>query len=110
MFLVARLYPVFWEGFSIPDSSVNMIVLIAAAADPGNLKAFESQQGKVFAFRVTGTVAGQPLTAKVVNPDGFPVAGHDVTTAELEITQRGRDVAQETFLRLCREPAIATDR
>jgi hypothetical protein len=31
---------------------------IVAAADPGNLKAFESQQGKVFAFKVTGTAAG----------------------------------------------------
>jgi NADH-quinone oxidoreductase subunit L len=29
VFLVARLYPVFWEGFSIPDSSVNLIVVIA---------------------------------------------------------------------------------
>jgi NADH-quinone oxidoreductase subunit L len=28
VFLVARLYPVFWEGFSIPDVSVNFIVLI----------------------------------------------------------------------------------
>ena len=31
---------------------------IAAATDPGNLKAFESQHGKIFAFRVTGTAAG----------------------------------------------------
>ena len=31
---------------------------IAAAADPGNLKAFESQQGKTLAFTVTGTAAG----------------------------------------------------
>lgn len=31
---------------------------IAAAADPGNLKAFESQPGKTFAFTVTGTAAG----------------------------------------------------
>ena len=30
VFLVARLYPVFWEAFSIPDVSVNLIVLIAA--------------------------------------------------------------------------------
>jgi NADH-quinone oxidoreductase subunit L len=30
VFLVARLYPVFWEGFSIPDVSINLIVLIAA--------------------------------------------------------------------------------
>jgi NADH-quinone oxidoreductase subunit L len=30
VFLVARLYPVFWEGFSIPDVSINFIVLIAA--------------------------------------------------------------------------------
>jgi NADH-quinone oxidoreductase subunit L len=28
VFLVARLYPVFWEGFSIPDVSVNFIVVI----------------------------------------------------------------------------------
>ena len=28
VFLVARIYPVFWEGFSIPDSSVNFIVVI----------------------------------------------------------------------------------
>jgi len=30
VFLVARLYPVFWEGFSIPDVSINFIVVIAA--------------------------------------------------------------------------------
>ena len=30
VFLVARLYPVFWEGFSIPDVEVNFIVVIAA--------------------------------------------------------------------------------
>ena len=30
VFLVARLYPVFWEGFSIPDVSSNFIVVIAA--------------------------------------------------------------------------------
>ena len=30
VFLVARLYPVFWEGFSIPDVSANLIVVIAA--------------------------------------------------------------------------------
>ncbi|MGI9029733.1 MAG: NADH-quinone oxidoreductase subunit 5 family protein [Ilumatobacteraceae bacterium] len=29
VFLVARLYPVFWEAFSIPDVSLNPIVLIA---------------------------------------------------------------------------------
>ena len=30
VFLVARLYPVFWEAFSIADVSVNFIVIIAA--------------------------------------------------------------------------------
>ncbi|MBA3287661.1 MAG: NADH-quinone oxidoreductase subunit L [Acidimicrobiia bacterium] len=30
VYLVARLYPVFWEGFAIPDVSLNAIVLIAA--------------------------------------------------------------------------------
>ena len=30
VFLVARLYPVFWEGFSIPDLNSNFIVVIAA--------------------------------------------------------------------------------
>ncbi len=30
VFLVARLYPVFWDGFSIPDVSVNLIVVVAA--------------------------------------------------------------------------------
>ncbi len=30
VYLVARLYPVFWEGFSIPDVSTNLIVVIAA--------------------------------------------------------------------------------
>src|SRR6185436_10119273 len=30
VFLVARLYPVFWEAFSIPDVHVNLIVVIAA--------------------------------------------------------------------------------
>ena len=29
VYLVARLYPVFWEAFSIPDVSVNVIVVIA---------------------------------------------------------------------------------
>ncbi len=29
VYLVARLYPVFWEGFDIPDVSLNPIVLIA---------------------------------------------------------------------------------
>src|SRR5690606_17968912 len=29
VYLVARLYPVFWEGFSIPDTNVNLIVIIA---------------------------------------------------------------------------------
>jgi len=29
VFLVARLYPVFWEAFSIPDVRINFIVLIA---------------------------------------------------------------------------------
>jgi hypothetical protein len=33
-------------------------VEIAAAPDPGNLSAYASQQGKVFAFTVTGTAAG----------------------------------------------------
>jgi hypothetical protein len=33
-------------------------VEIAGAPDPGNLTAFASQQGKVFAFTVTGTAAG----------------------------------------------------
>jgi NADH-quinone oxidoreductase subunit L len=30
VFLVARLYPVLWDGFSIPDVSTNLIVVIAA--------------------------------------------------------------------------------
>ena len=30
VFLVARLYPVFWEAFDIPDVSLNLIVVIAA--------------------------------------------------------------------------------
>jgi NADH-quinone oxidoreductase subunit L len=30
VFLVARIYPVFWEGFSIPDVSFNFIVVIGA--------------------------------------------------------------------------------
>ena len=33
VYLVARLYPVFWEGFSIPDVNVNLIVVIAAHHD-----------------------------------------------------------------------------
>ena len=33
VFLVARLYPVFWEGFSIPDVSLNLIVVIAGDHD-----------------------------------------------------------------------------
>ncbi len=30
VFLVARLYPVFWEGLSIPGSDINLILVIAA--------------------------------------------------------------------------------
>jgi hypothetical protein len=39
---------------AVPEEKVE----IAAAPDPGTLTAFVSQQGKVLAFTVTGTVAG----------------------------------------------------
>jgi len=56
VFLVARLYPVFWEGFSIPDSSINLIVLIAAITIivSGLLAFVQDDIKKVLAYSTVG--------------------------------------------------------
>jgi NADH-quinone oxidoreductase subunit L len=56
VFLVARLYPVFWEGFSIPDSSINLIVVIAAITIiiSGLLAFVQDDIKKVLAYSTVG--------------------------------------------------------
>ncbi|MET0146194.1 MAG: NADH-quinone oxidoreductase subunit L [Ilumatobacteraceae bacterium] len=56
VFLVARLYPVFWEGFSIPDSSTNVIVVIAAITIviSGLLAFVQNDIKKVLAYSTVG--------------------------------------------------------
>src|SRR5215207_11378733 len=56
VFLVARLYPVFWEGFSIPDSSINFIVVIAAITIviSGLLAFVQNDIKKVLAYSTVG--------------------------------------------------------
>jgi len=56
VFLVARLYPVFWEGFSIPDSSANLIVVIAAITivASGLLAFVQNDIKKVLAYSTVG--------------------------------------------------------
>jgi len=56
VFLVARLYPVFWEGFSIPGSSVNVIVVIAAITIviSGLLAFVQDDIKKVLAYSTVG--------------------------------------------------------
>ena len=56
VFLVARLYPVFWEGFSIPDSSANLIVIIAAITIviSGLLAFVQTDIKKVLAYSTVG--------------------------------------------------------
>lgn len=58
---------------------------------------------------VTGTVAGQPLTAKVVNPDGFPVAGHDVTFVLTTSTGTGAGVASAANGVFSNQVTVQTD-
>jgi NADH-quinone oxidoreductase subunit L len=56
VFLVARLYPVFWEAFSIPDVSVNVIVVIAAVTIviSGLLAFVQDDIKKVLAYSTVG--------------------------------------------------------
>jgi NADH-quinone oxidoreductase subunit L len=56
VFLVARLYPVFWEGFSIPDVHINVIVLIAAITIviSGLLAFVQNDIKKVLAYSTVG--------------------------------------------------------
>ncbi len=56
VFLVARLYPVFWEAFSIPDVSVNFIVVIAAITIviSGLLAFVQDDIKKVLAYSTVG--------------------------------------------------------
>ncbi len=56
VFLVARLYPVFWEGFSIPDVSVNFIVVIAGITIiiSGLLAFVQDDIKKVLAYSTVG--------------------------------------------------------
>ncbi len=56
VFLVARLYPVFWEGFDIPTSSINFIVVIAAITIviAGLLAFVQNDIKKVLAYSTVG--------------------------------------------------------
>src|SRR5215218_4715611 len=56
VFLVARLYPVFWEGFSIPEVHLNFIVLIAAITIiiSGLLAFVQNDIKKVLAYSTVG--------------------------------------------------------
>jgi len=56
VFLVARLYPVFWEAFSIPDVSLNLIVVIAAITIviSGLLAFVQDDIKKVLAYSTVG--------------------------------------------------------
>ncbi len=56
VFLVARLYPVFWEGFSIPESSTNVIVVVAAITIviSGLLAFVQNDIKKVLAYSTVG--------------------------------------------------------
>jgi NADH-quinone oxidoreductase subunit L len=56
VFLVARLYPVFWEGLSIPGSAVNLIVVVAAITIviSGLLAFVQNDIKKVLAYSTVG--------------------------------------------------------
>ena len=56
VFLVARLYPVFWEAFSIPDVHVNLIAVIAAITIiiAGLLAFVQDDIKKVLAYSTVG--------------------------------------------------------
>jgi NADH-quinone oxidoreductase subunit L len=56
VFLVARLYPVFWEAFSIPDVSLNVIVVIAGITIiiSGLLAFVQDDIKKVLAYSTVG--------------------------------------------------------
>ncbi|MFV0306170.1 MAG: NADH-quinone oxidoreductase subunit L [Desertimonas sp.] len=56
VFLVARLYPVFWEGMSIGDTNVNFIVVIAAITIviSGLLAFVQNDIKKVLAYSTVG--------------------------------------------------------
>ena len=56
VFLVARLYPVFWEGFNIPEPGANVIVVIAAITIviSGLLAFVQDDIKKVLAYSTVG--------------------------------------------------------
>ena len=56
VYLVARLYPVFWRGFEIPVSSINVIVVVAAITIviSGLLAFVQNDIKKVLAYSTVG--------------------------------------------------------
>src|SRR3954454_345751 len=56
VFLVARLYPVFWRGFEIPVSAINVIVVVAAITIviSGLLAFVQNDIKKVLAYSTVG--------------------------------------------------------
>ena len=75
VFLVARLYPVFWEAFSIPDVSVNLIVLIAAITIViSALLAFVQNDIKKVLAASTMSQVGYMVMAAGFGPAGYALA------------------------------------